>query len=138
MVVGERDDEGLLEHHADFEPGCVATRATEVRLPHLARTRDSSSSVCNAASERRFGLETAPKVSVQTADMRWMNKKTPTARDVHDVFAACDQTLELICRLRGIELHDLDDRQVNEFLFAALDEYLGSEAIVGELLNRKD
>jgi len=67
-----------------------------------------------------------------------MNKKTPTARDVHDVFAACDPTLELICRLRGIELHDLDDRQVNEFLFAALDEYLGSEAIVGELLNRKD
>jgi len=40
-------------------------------------------------------------------------------------------------RLMG-ELHDLDDRQVNEFLFAALDEYLGSEAIVGELLNRKD
>jgi hypothetical protein len=72
------------------------------------------------------------------ADIPWMDKKTPTPRDVHEVFAAAALTLALVCRLRRIEGHELDDAQVNEFLFAAIDEHLGPDVVIGEILSRRN
>jgi hypothetical protein len=78
-----------------------------------------------------------PKVSDFIADKSRMDKKPPTARDVHEVFASVTMTLALICRLRGIEGHHLPDEQVNKLLFSAIDEHLGPDAVIGEILTRR-
>jgi len=57
-----------------------------------------------------------------------MNKDTSIAmkQDVHEVYAAVIQTLSLMCRLRGIEGHELGDAQVEALLATAIEDRLAS------------
>lgn len=70
-----------------------------------------------------------PKVCGCAADSPRMDKKTSIAMkpDVHEVYAAVIQTLSLMCRLRGIEGHELGDAQVEALLATAIEERLASE-----------
>jgi hypothetical protein len=51
-----------------------------------------------------------------------MDTPNPTPEASRDLVRAAGETLELICRLRGIALEDLSDDELGEFFFNALAE----------------
>jgi hypothetical protein len=56
------------------------------------------------------------------ADNPRMNFDNATSIAFRNVVKAADDTLDLICRLRGITLEDLADEELNAFFFTALGE----------------
>lgn len=49
-----------------------------------------------------------------------MESRDPTSEAFRNLLRAAGQTLELLCRLRGIELADLTDDQLGAFFVQAL------------------
>ncbi|MFM0308375.1 hypothetical protein P0D71_11340 [Paraburkholderia sp. RL17-383-BIF-A] len=58
-----------------------------------------------------------------------MNTPKPSEAAIID---AAVQTLRFLCRIRGIEPEDLDDREVDKFLQSSFEEYLGSGSIIAD------
>jgi hypothetical protein len=55
-----------------------------------------------------------------------MDTKQPTPEASRDLIRAAGETLELICRLRGVDIEELSDDELNEFLSNALgDDIIG-------------
>jgi hypothetical protein len=53
-----------------------------------------------------------------------MDTQNPAPEASRDLIRAAGETLELICRLRGIALEDLSDDELGEFFLNALAEDL--------------
>jgi hypothetical protein len=51
-----------------------------------------------------------------------MDTQNPTPKASRELVRAAGETLELICRLRGIALEDLSDDELGEFFLNALAE----------------
>jgi hypothetical protein len=49
-----------------------------------------------------------------------MDTRDPTSEKFRDQIRAAGETLELLCRLRGIQLQDLTDDELGEFFLNAL------------------
>ena len=58
-------------------------------------------------------------------DTLLMNTSKPRATDVIRVVA---ETLDVICRARGIEVRDLDEALIENLLWSSFEEHLGSDA----------
>jgi hypothetical protein len=55
-----------------------------------------------------------------------MDTKQPTPEASRDLIRAAGETLELICRLRGVDIEELSDDELNEFFSNALgDDIIG-------------
>ena len=55
-----------------------------------------------------------------------MYTKQPTPEASRDLIRAAGETLQLICRLRGVDIEDLSDDELNEFFSNALgDDIIG-------------
>jgi hypothetical protein len=55
-----------------------------------------------------------------------MDTKNPTPEASRDLIRAAGETLELICRLRGVDIEELSDDELNEFFSNALgDDIIG-------------
>jgi hypothetical protein len=62
------------------------------------------------------------KVSFRMAVSPVMNTTNPTATAFRNLVIAADETLHLICRLRGITIDDLSEDALEAFFFDALDD----------------
>jgi hypothetical protein len=51
-----------------------------------------------------------------------MNTTNPTATAFRNLVIAADETLHVLCRLRGITLDDLSEDALEAFFFQALDD----------------
>ena len=51
-----------------------------------------------------------------------MNTTNPTASAFQNLVIAADETLHVLCRMRGITLDDLSEEALERFFFGALDE----------------
>jgi hypothetical protein len=51
-----------------------------------------------------------------------MNATNPTAAAFHNLVIAADETLHVLCRMRGITLDDMSEEALERFFFEALDE----------------
>jgi hypothetical protein len=51
-----------------------------------------------------------------------MNTTNPTASAFQNLVIAADETLHVLCRMRGITLDDLSEEALERFFFEALDE----------------
>jgi hypothetical protein len=51
-----------------------------------------------------------------------MNTTNPTAAAFRNLVIAADETLHVLCRLRGITLDDLSEDELEAFFFEALDD----------------
>ncbi|MFT4432320.1 hypothetical protein ACMX25_02825 [Caballeronia sp. 15715] len=55
-----------------------------------------------------------------------MDTKEPTPEAARDLIRAAGETLELICRLRGVDIEDLSDEELGEYFSNALgDKIIG-------------
>jgi hypothetical protein len=57
-----------------------------------------------------------------------MNTTNPTAAAFRNLVIAADETLHVLCRLRGITLDDLSEDELEAFFFQALDDEFWSGA----------
>ncbi len=62
-----------------------------------------------------------------------MSTLKPTAADVID---AVNETLEVLCRARGIPFEDLDESMIDRLLLSSFREYLGGGAPVADFVHR--
>jgi len=67
-----------------------------------------------------FGF--SPKVCSGKAVTHFMNTTNPTASAFQNLVIAADETLHVLCRMRGITLDDLSEEALERFFFEALDE----------------
>ncbi len=51
-----------------------------------------------------------------------MDMTNPTATAFRNLVLAADETLHLLCRLRGITIDDLSEDALEAFIFEALDD----------------
>ncbi|MDN7176577.1 hypothetical protein M0D69_00780 [Caballeronia sp. SEWSISQ10-4 2] len=51
-----------------------------------------------------------------------MNTTNPSAAAFRNLVIAADETLHVLCRLRGITLDDLSEEELEAFFFQALDD----------------
>lgn len=63
-----------------------------------------------------------PKVSSAEAVSGSMNTTNPTANAFRNLVLAADETLNVLCRLRGITIDDLSEEALEAFFFQALDD----------------
>jgi hypothetical protein len=56
------------------------------------------------------------------AVIRVMDMTNPTATAFRNLVLAADETLHLLCRLRGITIDDLSEDALEAFFFEALDD----------------
>lgn len=74
------------------------------------------------STHRKSGL----KVPCAAAVSVGMDTKQPTPKASRDLIRAAGETLELICRLRGVDIEDLSDDELTEFFSNALgDDIIG-------------
>lgn len=76
-----------------------------------------------------FSKRDFAKVHARFAENVIMNTPKPSEAAIID---AAVQTLELLCRIRGIEPEDLDDAEVDKLLWSSFEEYLGSGSIIAD------
>jgi hypothetical protein len=57
-----------------------------------------------------------------------MDTQNPSPEASRDIVRAAGETLELICRLRGIPVDSLSDAALGEYFFNALEDELGGAA----------
>jgi hypothetical protein len=57
-----------------------------------------------------------------------MDMTNPTATAFRNLVLAADETLHLLCRLRGITINDLSEDALEAFFFNALDDEFWAEA----------
>ncbi|MDH6147180.1 MULTISPECIES: hypothetical protein [Paraburkholderia] len=63
-----------------------------------------------------------------------MDTLKPTAADVIN---AARETLDVICKVRGIKFEDLDEAMVDTLLLSSFNEYLGGGVLAADPLGRK-
>ncbi|SOE58545.1 hypothetical protein SAMN05414139_01390 [Burkholderia sp. D7] len=62
------------------------------------------------------------KVSFAEAVSGCMDTTNPTAAAFRNLVIAADETLHVLCRMRGITLDDLSEEALEAFFFQALDD----------------
>ena len=62
------------------------------------------------------------QVMSRAAVIRVMDMTNPTATAFRNLVLAADETLHLLCRLRGITIDDLSEDALEAFFFEALDD----------------
>ena len=83
-------------------------------LPQRVRIR------LDAASQKYRASRS--KVSSAEAVSRCMDTTNPTATAFRNLVIAADETLHVLCRLRGITIDDLSEDALEAFFFQALDD----------------
>jgi hypothetical protein len=92
----------------------AGTLCRAVVFPWRVLIRDDAAS----RKYRAFG----PKVSSAEAVSRCMDTTNPTATAFRNLVIAADETLHVLCRLRGITIDDLSEEALEAFFFQALDD----------------
>ncbi|QIE23147.1 hypothetical protein SBC1_10250 [Caballeronia sp. SBC1] len=69
------------------------------------------------------------KVSLVGAVSECMNTTNPTAAAFRNLVIAADETLHVLCRLRGITIDDLSEDALETFFFQALDDEFWTGAL---------
>jgi hypothetical protein len=67
---------------------------------------------------RAFGSKVSPAEAVSGC----MDTTNPTATAFRNLVIAADETLHVLCRLRGITIDDLSEEALEAFFFQALDD----------------
>ena len=64
------------------------------------------------------------KFNADSADTSFMNTSNPnpTAVAFRNLVIAADETLHVLCRMRGITLDEMSEESLERFFFEALDE----------------